>query len=65
VDETRVRVLIAEKRYREAGRFIAGVIQTLKKGGDATSLADALAVQGVVWARLGDYESQSTSFIMP
>jgi tetratricopeptide (TPR) repeat protein len=57
VDETRARVLIAEKHYREAGRFIAGVIQTLEKGGDAASLADALTVQGVVWARLGGYES--------
>lgn len=57
VDETRARVLIAEKHYRDAGRFIAGVIQTLEKGGDAASLADALAIQGVVWARLGGYES--------
>ncbi|MFL6257720.1 MAG: hypothetical protein ACJ74T_22165, partial [Pyrinomonadaceae bacterium] len=29
VDETRARVLIAEKHYREAGRLIAGAIQTL------------------------------------
>jgi len=57
VDETRARVLIAEKRYREAGRLIAGAIQTLEKGGDAASLADALTVQGVIWARLGGYDS--------
>lgn len=57
VDETRARVLIAERHYREAARFIAGVIQTLEKGGDAASLAAALTVQGVVWARLGGYES--------
>lgn len=59
VDETRARVLIAEKHYREAGLLIAGVIQTLEKGGDAASLADALTVQGVVWARLGGYESST------
>ncbi|MFL6254936.1 MAG: helix-turn-helix domain-containing protein [Pyrinomonadaceae bacterium] len=57
VDETRARVLIAEKHYREAGRLIAGAIQTLEKGGDAASLSGALMVQGVVWARLGSYES--------
>jgi tetratricopeptide (TPR) repeat protein len=57
VDETRARVLVAERHYREAGRFIAGVIQTLEKGGDAASLADALTLQGVVWARLGGYEN--------
>ena len=57
VDETRARILIEEKQYREAGRFIAGVIQALEKGGDAASLADALAIQGVVWARLGGNES--------
>lgn len=57
VDETRARILIAQKQYRDAGRFIAGVIQTLEKGGDAAALADALAVQGVVWARLGSCES--------
>lgn len=57
VDETRARILIAEKHYRDAGRFIAGVIRTLEKGGDAAALADALAVQGIVWARMGGYES--------
>jgi tetratricopeptide (TPR) repeat protein len=57
VDETRARVLVAERHYREAGRFIADVIQTLEKGGDAASLADALTLQGVVWARRGGYES--------
>jgi tetratricopeptide (TPR) repeat protein len=57
VDETRARVLLAEKHYREAGRLIAGVVHTLEQGGDVASLADALAVQGVAWARLGNYES--------
>jgi len=57
VDETRARVLVAEKSYREADRIIAGVIKTFEAGGEAALLADALTVQGVVWARLGLHES--------
>ncbi|MBA3241433.1 MAG: tetratricopeptide repeat protein [Acidobacteria bacterium] len=57
VDETRARVLVAEKRYREADRIISGVIKTFGKGGESALLADALTVQGVVWARLRAYES--------
>jgi tetratricopeptide (TPR) repeat protein len=57
VDETRARVLIAEKRYRDADRIIGGVIKTLEKGGESALLADALSIQGVVWARLGAYEA--------
>ena len=56
VDETRARVLVAEKRYREADRIVAAVIKTFEKGGESALLADALAVQGVVWARLGAFE---------
>lgn len=57
VDETRARVLIAEKNYREANRIMAGVIQNLEKGGEWALLADALTVQGIVWARLEVFES--------
>lgn len=56
VDETRARLLIAEKRYRDADRIIGGVIKTFEQGGESALLADALAVQGVVWARLGAHE---------
>lgn len=56
VDETRARVLVAEKKYREADRIIGGVIKTFEQGGESALLADALAVQGVVWARLGAFE---------
>ncbi len=52
VDETRARVLVAEKNYREANRVIAGAIKTLEKNGETALLADALTVQGVIWARL-------------
>jgi tetratricopeptide (TPR) repeat protein len=56
VDETRARVLVAEGRYRDADRIMPGVIQTLEQSGEAALLADALTVQGVVWARLGGYD---------
>jgi tetratricopeptide (TPR) repeat protein len=54
VNETRAQVFIEEKKYREADRVIARSVQTLEKGGGSAILADALATQGVVWARLGD-----------
>jgi tetratricopeptide (TPR) repeat protein len=57
VDETRARVLVAEKRYRDADRIIAGVIKTFEAGGESALLADALSVQGVVWARLGLHDA--------
>jgi two-component system chemotaxis response regulator CheY len=57
VDETRARVFLAEGKHREANRVIAGVIQTLEKGGATAVLADALAVQGVIWSRLGVHGS--------
>ena len=57
VDETRARVLVAEGRYRDADRTLAGVLKTLESGDESALLADALTIQGVVWARLRAYES--------
>ena len=57
VDETRARVLTAERRYRDADRIIADVIKTFEAGGESGLLADALTVQGVVWARLGGFDA--------
>ena len=57
VDDTRARALVAEKNYRDADRIIAGVIKTFEKGGESALLADALTVQGVVWARLGAFDA--------
>jgi tetratricopeptide (TPR) repeat protein len=57
VDETRARVLVAEKRYREADRIIVDVIKTFEQGGESAALADSLTVQGVAWARLRAFES--------
>jgi tetratricopeptide (TPR) repeat protein len=57
VDETRARVLVAEGKYREADRTLAGALKTLERGDESAPLADALTVQGVVCARLCAYES--------
>jgi tetratricopeptide (TPR) repeat protein len=57
VDGTRAQVLIAERRYRDAERALAGAVQTLERGDKSPLLAEALTVQGVVWARLRAYES--------
>jgi tetratricopeptide (TPR) repeat protein len=55
VDETRARVLVAEKKYREADRILASVIKTFEAGGESALLADALTLQGVIWSRLGGF----------
>jgi tetratricopeptide (TPR) repeat protein len=57
VDETRARILVAEKRYRDADRIIGGVIKVFEQGSESALLADALSIQGVVWARQGAREA--------
>lgn len=57
VDETRARVLVAEGRYRDAARTLAGVLKTLEQGDEPALLAAALTVQGVVCARLRAHEA--------
>jgi DNA-binding protein Fis len=56
VHETRARVYVAEQKYREANGIISGVIQTFEKGSESAMLADALTIQGVVWARVRVYD---------
>jgi tetratricopeptide (TPR) repeat protein len=60
VDETRARVFIGEKRYREANRVLASAIQVFEAGGESGLLADAFTLQGVVWARLRGFDSSIT-----
>jgi tetratricopeptide (TPR) repeat protein len=57
VDETRARVLVAEHKYRDAERVLAGAIKTLEQGDESALLADALTLQGIIWARVGAYQS--------
>jgi tetratricopeptide (TPR) repeat protein len=59
VDETRARVLLAERNYREAARVLAGAVQVFEQGGESALLADALTLQGVVWARRGAYDDSA------
>jgi tetratricopeptide (TPR) repeat protein len=56
VDETRARVFIEEKNYREADRVITRAVQTLEQGSAPALLAEALTTQGVARARLSDME---------
>ncbi len=57
VDETRARVLVAERRYRDADRTLAGALKTLEQGDESALLADALTVQGVIWGRLWAFDA--------
>lgn len=59
VDETRARVLLAERKYIEASRVLASAIQTFEQGGESALLADALILQGVVWARRGVFDESA------
>jgi tetratricopeptide (TPR) repeat protein len=61
VDDTRARVLIAEGKYRDAERVIAGAIKTFETNGESALLAEAQTIQGVAWARLGSFESSLQS----
>jgi len=62
VDETRARVLLAEGRYREAARIVAGVVQALEQAGEQALLADALTVQATIAARLGRHDISLSTF---
>jgi CheY-like chemotaxis protein len=57
VSETRARVFVAEQRYDEADWIISSVIQAFEKGSDYALLIDALTLQGLVWAKLGEHDS--------
>jgi tetratricopeptide (TPR) repeat protein len=57
VDETRARVLVAERKYKDAERTLAGALQTLEQGDESALLAEALTLQGVIWARLWVYQA--------
>jgi tetratricopeptide (TPR) repeat protein len=57
VDVTRAQVLVAERRYRDAERTLAGALKTLEQGDESVLLAEAMTVQGVIWARLWAFEA--------
>lgn len=56
VDDTRARVLLAQKRNLEAEKISRSAVRILEKGGEQSLLAEALTTHGVSLARLGRYE---------
>jgi transcriptional regulator with PAS, ATPase and Fis domain len=56
VDDTRARVLLAQKQNSEAEKFAKSAVRTLGKGDEQSVLAEALTTHGVALARLGRYE---------
>lgn len=56
VEETKARVLIAEGRFNQADYVITNVIRHLENGGESALLADALIIQGIVYARLDKFD---------
>jgi tetratricopeptide (TPR) repeat protein len=56
VNETRCRILLAQKCYEEAKRIIIEVVDTFEKNGEQALLADALIIKATVQNRLGDKE---------
>jgi tetratricopeptide (TPR) repeat protein len=60
VNETRARVLVAEKRYQEASRVINDVVKKVEQCGEQALLADALIWQAITQARLRDQQSFHT-----
>jgi DNA-binding NtrC family response regulator len=56
VDDTRARVLLAQKRNAEAEKISRSVVRRLERGDELSLLAEALTTSGVALARLGRYE---------
>jgi len=54
VDDTRCRILLAEKRYQEAEKLIEGAIKTLQEVGQLALLTDALTMKATILSRLED-----------
>ncbi|MDT4967542.1 MAG: two-component system, NtrC family, response regulator AtoC [Acidobacteriota bacterium] len=60
VDETRARVLLAQKLNLEAEKVIRSAVLTLEKGGEHALLAEALTTHGLALSRLGQREHSRT-----
>lgn len=56
VDDTRARVLLAQKRNSEAEKISQSAVRKLEQGDEQSVLAEALTTHGVALARLGRYE---------
>jgi tetratricopeptide (TPR) repeat protein len=60
VDETRARVLLAERHDAEAERVARTAVRTLEKGDERSLLAGALVTHGQALARLGEHSRART-----
>jgi two-component system response regulator HydG len=56
VDDTRARVLLAQKRNSEAEKISRSAVRRLEKGDEQSLLAEALTTHGVALCQLGRYE---------
>lgn len=56
VDESRACVMIAEGEFVKAEKLVKGAVRVLQDGGEQALLADTLTTQGIVLARLHNYE---------
>ena len=56
VEDTRARLLLAQKRNAEAEKMSRAAVRTLEKGDENSPLAEALTTHGVALARLGRYD---------
>ena len=52
IDDTRARVFIAEKKYKDAEAVARNAVRVLEKSGHQCLLAEALTTQGIALARL-------------
>lgn len=55
-EDTRAQAFLLEGKYEEAERVASRAVQTLKRGGEQTVLAEALTTQGKALARLNQTE---------
>ena len=56
VNDTRARTFLREGRLQEAERVVKSAVRTLERGGEQALLAEALTTEGIVLARLGNYQ---------
>lgn len=56
VEDTRARVLLAQKRNSEAEKISRAAVRTLEQGDEQSLLAESLTTYGAALARLGRYE---------
>ena len=63
VDETRARVLLAERRIVEAEKTVRAAVKTLEKGDNLSWLVEALITHGIALARL-NHPAQARSVLV-